>query len=122
VRELENFLRRIAALSPSPIITARDIDRELAGGGSGAAEGDEAENFEETLKRRLQRLFAAAAPDLPPAGLYDRVLAEVERPLIQLALKATKGNQIRAAAMLGINRNTLRKKIQTLGLRVGDGD
>ncbi|MBL8550428.1 MAG: sigma 54-interacting transcriptional regulator [Hyphomonadaceae bacterium] len=121
VRELENFLRRIAALSPAQIITVKDVDRELAAGRV-VAEGEEAENFEQTLKRRLQRVFAAAAPDLPPAGLYDRVLAEVERPLIQLALKATKGNQIRAAAMLGINRNTLRKKIQVLGVRIGDAD
>jgi two-component system nitrogen regulation response regulator GlnG len=121
VRELENFLKRIAALSPSPIITARDVERELAAGRT-AAGGEEAEDFEQTMKRRLQRLFAAAAPDLPPSGLHDRVLAEVERPLIQLALKATKGNQIRAAAMLGINRNTLRKKIQLLGVRIGEGD
>jgi two-component system nitrogen regulation response regulator GlnG len=59
---------------------------------------------------------------LPAPGLYDRVLAEVERPLIQQALTATKGNQIRAAAVLGINRNTLRKKIQTLGIRTGRSD
>jgi two-component system nitrogen regulation response regulator GlnG len=65
----------------------------------------------------ISHIFAAAAPDLPAAGLHDRVLAEVERPLIQLALQATKGNQIRAASVLGINRNTLRKKIQVLGIR-----
>jgi two-component system nitrogen regulation response regulator GlnG len=50
------------------------------------------------------------------------LLAEVERPLILQALSATRGNQIRAAAVLGINRNTLRKKIQTLGLQTGRGD
>jgi two-component system nitrogen regulation response regulator GlnG len=55
-------------------------------------------------------------------GLYDRLLAEVERPLIVQTLSATRGNQIRAAAILGINRNTLRKKIQTLGIRTGRGD
>jgi two-component system nitrogen regulation response regulator GlnG len=54
--------------------------------------------------------------------LYDQVLAKVERPLIECVLEVTRGNQIRAAAILGINRNTLRKKIQTLGLRAGRND
>ena len=49
--------------------------------------------------------------ELPPDGLYDRVLAEIERPLLMLSLAATGGNQIQAARLLGINRNTLRKKL-----------
>jgi two-component system nitrogen regulation response regulator GlnG len=53
--------------------------------------------------------------------LYDRVLAEVERPLLRLVLSATRGNQIKAAAMLGLNRNTLRKKIRELDLPVVRG-
>ena len=65
---------------------------------------------------------ALASPGLPAPGLYDRLLAEVERPLIEQALAATRGNQIKAAAVLGINRNTLRKKIQVLGIRTGRGD
>jgi len=55
---------------------------------------------------------------LPPPGLYDRVLAEIERPLMSICLAATRGNQIRAAQLLGLNRNTLRKKIRDLGLEV----
>ena len=58
---------------------------------------------------------------MPGRGLYDRVLEEVERPLIQLTLAATRGNQVRAAAILGLNRNTLRKKIQDLDLPVVRG-
>ena len=58
---------------------------------------------------------------LPPPGIYDRVLAEVERPLISLCLAATKGNQIRAAQLLGLNRNTLRKKIRELDIEVMRG-
>ena len=54
----------------------------------------------------------------PPPGLYDRVLHEVERPLVTLSLQATRGNQIRAAALLGLNRNTLRKKIRELKIPV----
>ncbi len=58
---------------------------------------------------------------MPAAGLYDRVLEEVERPLIQLTLAATRGNQVRAAEILGLNRNTLRKKIQDLGVEMARG-
>lgn len=120
VRELENLLRRAAALSPAPVIAAREIERELGPAqqtGSGQPEG-----FEHAVVERVAAEFAAARPALPPPGLYDRLLAEFERPLIAQALQATKGNQIRAAAVLGINRNTLRKKIQSLGLRTGRGD
>jgi two-component system nitrogen regulation response regulator GlnG len=74
------------------------------------------------VTRRLADEFLAASPGLPLAGLYDRLLAEVERPLIIEALKATQGNQIRAAAVLGINRNTLRKKIQLLSIQTGRAD
>ncbi|GAM99342.1 nitrogen regulation protein NtrC [alpha proteobacterium U9-1i] len=123
VRELENLLKRVVALSPGPTITAREISQELDT--AHVAEADEpsaTEDLEGALLRRLRREFAAAGAQLPAAGLYDRLLAEVERPLISQTLQATRGNQIKAAAVLGINRNTLRKKIQTLGLRTGRGD
>ncbi len=123
VRELENLLRRVVALCPGPSITAREIGQELDI--AQVAENDEptvTEDLEDALLRRLRREFAAAGAQLPAAGLYDRVLAEVERPLITQTLQATRGNQIKAAAVLGINRNTLRKKIQTFGLRTGRGD
>lgn len=123
IRELENLLRRAAALSPAQVITAREVSAELGAGIDDADEGGESsEGFEAALLRRVSGEFAAASPEMPAAGLYDRVLAEVERPLITQALHATRGNQIRAAAVLGINRNTLRKKIQTLGIRTGRGD
>lgn len=123
VRELENLLKRAIALSPVSVITGREIERELGVTRATLAGEEHApETFEESVLRRLAGIFQASAPDLPETGLYDRVLAEVERPLIQLALQATKGNQIRAASVLGINRNTLRKKIQTLGVRTGRSD
>ena len=65
--------------------------------------------------------FAEYGDRLPPAGLYDRILHEVERPLISIALAAARGNQIRAAQLLGVNRNTLRKKIRDLGVEVIKG-
>ncbi|TIS47852.1 MAG: nitrogen regulation protein NR(I), partial [Mesorhizobium sp.] len=55
---------------------------------------------------------------LPPSGLYQRILAEVEYPLVLASMTATRGNQIKAAELLGLNRNTLRKKIRELGVNV----
>ena len=63
----------------------------------------------------------SGADGLPAAGLYQRVLREVERPLITLTLQATQGNQIRAAEVLGLNRNTLRKKIRQLNIPIVRG-
>jgi two-component system nitrogen regulation response regulator GlnG len=123
VRELENLLRRAATLSPASVITAREIGDELgATAREEATEHLEGDGFDAAVSRRLEHEFAAASPGLPAPGLYDRFLAEVERPLILQALNATRGNQIRAAAVLGINRNTLRKKIQVLGLKTGRDD
>jgi len=70
------------------------------------------------IEQYLAQHFAEYGDMLPPAGLYDRVISEVERPLIAIALGAARGNQIRAAHLLGLNRNTLRKKIRELGVEV----
>jgi two-component system nitrogen regulation response regulator GlnG len=61
---------------------------------------------------------ASKANGVPPPGLYHRILREIEVPLLTAALAATRGNQIRAADLLGLNRNTLRKKIRDLGIKV----
>jgi two-component system nitrogen regulation response regulator GlnG len=122
VRELENLLRRAATLSAAAVITEREIGAELGAAAPDTDAAAAAETFEAAVCRRLAGEFAAASPGLPEQGLYDRLLAEVERPLIEQALAATRGNQIKAAAVLGINRNTLRKKIQNLGIRTGRGD
>jgi two-component system nitrogen regulation response regulator GlnG len=118
VRELENLLKRAAALCPENVIGPREVERELAAGrvALGEALADQ-EPLSAIVRRRLSSEFASAPGGAPAEGLYDRVLAEIEAPLITLTLEATRGNQIKAAAILGINRNTLRKKIQTLGLK-----
>ena len=72
----------------------------------------------DAVDRHLQALFTAHGDRLPPDGMYDRVISEVERPLLSLALGATRGNQLRAARLLGLNRNTLRKKIKDLDVPV----
>jgi two-component system nitrogen regulation response regulator GlnG len=73
------------------------------------------------VERHLRDYFEAHGESLPASGLYDRVVREVERPLIELSLAATKGNQLRAAKLLGLNRNTLRKKIRDLEIDVVRG-
>jgi two-component system nitrogen regulation response regulator GlnG len=123
VRELENLLKRAAALCPENVIGPREIERELAAGrlALGEALADQ-EPLSAIVRRRLASEFASAPGGVPAEGLYDRVIAEIEAPLINLTLEATRGNQIKAAAILGINRNTLRKKIQTLGLKARGGE
>ncbi|WP_312529641.1 response regulator [Paracoccus sp. (in: a-proteobacteria)] len=72
----------------------------------------------QSVEMHLQRYFDLHGDQLPPPGLYDRIINEVERPLIELALDATGGNQLRCADLLGINRNTLRKKLTELNIEV----
>lgn len=74
------------------------------------------EGLAAAVKRQLRRYFSAHGDGLPPSGLYDRFLREVERPLLEEAMRATHGNQLKAAELLGLNRNTLRKKLHDLGL------
>jgi two-component system nitrogen regulation response regulator GlnG len=120
LRELENLLRRAAALTPEAVITGREISRQLEQGAPAPeAAPTERQALREALLERLTREFDGAKPALPTPGLYDRLLEEIERPLIEETLRATGGNQIRAASVLGLNRNTLRKKIVGLGLRTG---
>jgi two-component system nitrogen regulation response regulator GlnG len=71
------------------------------------------------IEQYLRDYFAAHEGALPAAGLYDRVLQEIERPLLSVTLAECDGNQLRAAGLLGLNRNTLRKKIRLLGLEAG---
>jgi two-component system nitrogen regulation response regulator GlnG len=124
VRELENLARRLAALYPQETITAAVIEAELSqpafplGLEDGA--GGEA-SLSAAVERHLATYFAGFDDGLPPAGLYHRILREIEYPLLSAALAATRGNQIRAADLLGLNRNTLRKKVRDLDIQVFRG-
>jgi two-component system nitrogen regulation response regulator GlnG len=122
VRELENLIRRLAALYAQEVIGREVIEAELDGGmPADPAETAGAEGLAGAVERHIKEYFAAHKGELPAAGLYDRVLREVERPLIRLTLGATRGNQIKAAHLLGLNRNTLRKKIRELEIPVVRG-
>ncbi|HWI87073.1 MAG TPA: nitrogen regulation protein NR(I) [Sphingomonas sp.] len=117
VRELENLMRRLAALTRDMIITPALVEQQLnIGGQPTAAPAAAAAGFGEAIEQHLARHFAGYGNGLPPDGLYDRVLAEIERPLLRLTLAAVRGNQLKAARLLGINRNTLRKKLTDLGV------
>ena len=123
IRELENLLRRLAALYSQEVIGIGIIDAELADATppGNLSEAPSGEGLAAAVERHLKGYFAAHKGGFPAAGLYDRVLHEVERPLIVLTLRATRGNQIRAAHLLGLNRNTLRKKIRELDIPVVRG-
>ena len=135
IRELENLIRRLTALYPQDTISAPLIAHELdygrksfepapgegaaSGTGEPAAGGASGEaNLSISVENYLATLFKSHGNELPPAGLYHRILREVELPLITAALVATRGNQIRAAELLGLNRNTLRKKVRELDIRL----
>jgi two-component system nitrogen regulation response regulator GlnG len=123
VRELENLARRLSALYPQETISAAVIESELAQ--SVLPAGGDEPRMEESLgaavERHLAMYFSGFEDGVPPVGLYHRVLREIEYPLLSAALAATRGNQIRAADLLGVNRNTLRKKIRDLDIQVFRG-
>ena len=120
VRQLENTLRRLMVTSAEAEITRSEVEAVL--GNQPAMEplkgGGEGEKLSASVAKHLKRYFDLHGGALPPAGVYQRILREVELPLIEIALDATAGNQAKCADLLGINRNTLRKKITDLDIRV----
>jgi two-component system nitrogen regulation response regulator GlnG len=117
------MMRRLAALVRDDVILTTHIDRELERGGTAAetpaivAGG----GLSALVEHHLAAYFAEFGSALPPDGLHDRVLADVERPLLMTTMAAVRGNQLRAARLLGINRNTLRKRLADLGIDPATG-
>ena len=136
IRELENLIRRLAALYPQEVIGEALVEAELGfespvapaaikpALGLGPAPAPPAPGLPDdsslslSVEHHLARIFREHGEKLPPPGLYHRILREVEYPLISVALAATRGNQIKAAELLGLNRNTLRKKVRDLDVRL----
>ncbi len=120
VRQLENTIRRLVVTSPEDEIGRADV--ELVLGAQPAMEplrgSGDGEKLSASVGKHLKRYFDLHGGVLPPPGLYQRILREVELPLIEIALDASGGNQAKCADLLGINRNTLRKKITELDIRV----
>lgn len=114
IRELQNLTRRITALNTESSITAPMVESALGSRGTTALTGDASadESLSQAVGRVLMRYFKSHGQDLPPDGLYGRILDEIEKPLLIQSLGATSGNQLKAAKLLGLNRNTLRKKLK----------
>ena len=120
VRQLENTVRRLLVTASETDIARAEVEQVLGQQPSpepltGVIEGDK---LSASVARHLKRYFDLHGGQLPPPGVYQRILREVELPLIEIALDATAGNQAKCADLLGINRNTLRKKITDLDIRV----
>ena len=135
IRELENLIRRLAALYPQELVTDSLVEAELgmetpvlptrtsgprpeSAAAPTASLSEDHESLSIAVERHMAAMFKEYGEALPPPGLYHRVLREIEYPLISAALAATRGNQIRAAELLGLNRNTLRKKVRDLDIRL----
>ena len=116
IRELENFIRRMVVLVATNKIHEYDVEKNLKIiYSSNSTDKKYSENsLSMSVETHLKKFFSIHGRSLPSSGLYTRVLSEVERPLISLCLNKTNGNQIKAAQLLGLNRNTLRKKIKEL--------
>ena len=120
VRQLENTVRRLAITGGEESVNRTEAEQVL--GNQPAIEpltgGGDGEKLSASIAKHLPRYFDLHGGQLPPPGLYQRILREMEYPLIEIALDATGGNQAKCADLLGINRNTLRKKITDLDIRV----
>ncbi|MBP9183623.1 MAG: response regulator [Fuscovulum sp.] len=120
VRQLENTIRRLLVTASETEISRAEVEQVL--GSQPVSEplkgGAEGERLSASVARHLKRYFDLHGGQLPPPGVYQRILREIEVPLIEIALDATAGNQAKCADLLGINRNTLRKKITDLDIRV----
>ena len=120
VRQLENAVRRLVLTSRSEEISRAEVESVL--GNQPDVEptlgGGESEKLAASVARHLRRYFDLHGNMLPPPGVYARILRELEIPLIEISLGATGGNQAKCAELLGINRNTLRKKITELDIQV----
>jgi len=123
VRELENLVRRLAVLYAEDTIGRDVIEVELRESISYGDDGNEIgdEDLSGFVTRHLDRVFDAHDGRLPASGLHGRILRDVEKPLIEKVLAVSRGNQLKAAALLGVNRNTLRKKIRELDIEVTRG-
>jgi two-component system nitrogen regulation response regulator GlnG len=114
IRELENIMKRAMVLTTSSVILPQHLPDSIRGG---TKEENDADILRRLVERKARALFLNAQSE-GPGEIYHIILSEIERFLLQVILDETDGNQLRTADLLGINRNTLRKKIRTLGIEV----
>ena len=109
-------MRRLLVLRSEDTISGVAVEAEFNSSSSEALQEIETESLADSVQQHIRRYFEALDGGLPAPGLHARVLREVEHPLIVATLEITRGNQVRAAKILGMNRNTLRAKINALGI------
>ena len=109
---------RIVALSPEEEIDLKTIDNYLSKLETVVGKNNVV-SLGASVEKHLKQYFDSHKNSLPAKGLYDRIIKEVERPLIIKTLNLVNGNQLKASELLGINRNTLRKKIIYLDIQIG---
>ena len=114
VRELENLIRRLCVLSRDQVIDADEMATAL--GRRADADVPRALDLADAVRAHVDRLATQNPHALDDGSLHQRIIGEVERPLIEAVLARHGGNQVRAARALGLNRNTLRKRLDALGL------
>ena len=120
VRQLENAVRRMVFTATEPEISRTEVEAVLSSQPAiePLVSGADSQKLSESVGKHLRRYFDLHGGELPAPGLYTRILREIETPLLEIALDATGGNQAKCADLLGINRNTLRKKITELDIHV----
>jgi two-component system nitrogen regulation response regulator GlnG len=112
VRELENVIKRMLVLASGDVLGEDDVANALAGARPPSAASD----WTELVRRELAEMLEDGAP-AGERGPYWSLVQRLERAVLESALARSGGNQIQAARLLGINRNTLHKKLVELGLR-----
>ena len=120
VRQLENMVKRLCLTAKDAVISLAEVKQALSNQPeiNTVLFNEKTDRLSSDVDRHLRRYFDLHGSQLPPAGVYQRILKEVEFPLLTIALDATNGNQAKCANLLGINRNTLRKKISELDIQV----
>ena len=120
VRQLENMVKRLSLTAKEAIISVNEVKQALSNQPEVSAVlfNGESDRLASDVDKHLRRYFDLHGSQLPPNGVYQRILKEIEIPLLTIALDATGGNQAKCANLLGINRNTLRKKISELEIQV----
>jgi two-component system nitrogen regulation response regulator GlnG len=114
VRELENLMLRLAAMTRDRVVTADEIEAQISIRATDSAAA--IPSLEGRVEAWLRDHFRRAGESLPAPGLYERLLAEMDSAILRTTLQAVRGNQLKAASILGINRNTLRKRLTELGI------
>ena len=117
IQELKNLIERLSLSSSNNKITVSDIKDQLKNSFE-INDNDENLTFENLIDKRVNKVMSSINDASTQINLYDEFIKTVEKPLIENILNYTRGNQIKASAILGLNRNTLRKKISELGVTV----